>query len=90
MTAGHGPHLDLSRPLNVHVVGAGGAGMSAIAAVLVPDGECTGERLSGIVESLRAEPGRLSQMAAAAAASGHRDAADKVAALVESVCEGAA
>jgi UDP-N-acetylglucosamine--N-acetylmuramyl-(pentapeptide) pyrophosphoryl-undecaprenol N-acetylglucosamine transferase len=60
------------------------------AAVLVPDGDCTAERLSEIVESLLAEPGRLSQMAAAAAAAGHRDAADKVAALVESVSEGAA
>ncbi len=38
MTAGHGPQLDLSRPLHVHVVGAGGAGMSAIAAVLAAMG----------------------------------------------------
>jgi len=38
VTAGHGPQLDLSRPLHVHVVGAGGAGMSAIAAVLAAMG----------------------------------------------------
>ncbi len=32
------PELDLSRPLRIHVVGAGGAGMSAIATVLVAMG----------------------------------------------------
>jgi UDP-N-acetylglucosamine:LPS N-acetylglucosamine transferase len=39
---------------------------------------------------LIADPARLSQMAVAAAATGHRDAAEKVAVLVESVSKGAA
>jgi len=60
------------------------------AAQIVRDDDCTAEWLSKIVESLTADPGRLSQMAAAAAAAGHRDAAEKVAALVESVSRGAA
>ncbi len=59
------------------------------AAVLVRDDECTPEGLSAIVEPLLAEPARLEQMGAAAVAAGHRDAADKVAQLVESVSQGA-
>src|ERR1039458_7793408 len=35
------PQIDLSEPLRVHVVGVGGAGMSAIAAVLVGMGHHT-------------------------------------------------
>jgi hypothetical protein len=37
-TSGGGPALDLSRPRRIHVVGAGGAGMSAIASVLAAMG----------------------------------------------------
>ncbi len=37
------PEIDLSRPVHVHVVGAGGAGMSAIAAVL----QAMGHRTTG-------------------------------------------
>ena len=37
-SVGGGGPLDLSRPITVHVVGAGGAGMSAIASVLVAMG----------------------------------------------------
>jgi UDP-N-acetylglucosamine--N-acetylmuramyl-(pentapeptide) pyrophosphoryl-undecaprenol N-acetylglucosamine transferase len=60
------------------------------AAQMVRDDGCTAEWLSEIVQSLIAEPGRLAQMAVAAAATGHRDAAQKVAELVESVSKGAA
>ena len=43
MTTPDGSQVDLSRPLRVHVVGVGGAGMSAIAAVLASMGhEVTG------------------------------------------------
>jgi undecaprenyldiphospho-muramoylpentapeptide beta-N-acetylglucosaminyltransferase len=58
------------------------------AAVLLRDGECTPEHLAERVESLRAEPGRLEAMGAAAAVAGHKDAAARIAALVESVSEG--
>ncbi len=53
------------------------------AAVLVPDGELDGPRMAAEVETLLGDPGRLASMAAAAAGAGHRDAADRVAALVE-------
>ncbi|MGD0943285.1 MAG: UDP-N-acetylmuramate--L-alanine ligase [Acidimicrobiales bacterium] len=43
MTTPDGSQVDLSRPLRIHVVGVGGAGMSAIAAVLASMGhEVTG------------------------------------------------
>ena len=60
------------------------------AAQIVRDNDCTAAWLCEIVESLIADPARLSQMAVAAAATGHRDAAEKVAVLVESVSKGAA
>ncbi|MGA3214540.1 MAG: UDP-N-acetylglucosamine--N-acetylmuramyl-(pentapeptide) pyrophosphoryl-undecaprenol N-acetylglucosamine transferase [Acidimicrobiales bacterium] len=60
------------------------------AAVLLKDGDCTAERLSELVASLVGQPSRLAAMGAAAVAAGHRDAADRVAALVESVAEGVA
>ena len=60
------------------------------AAQIVRDSDCTAGWLSEIVESLITDPVRLSQMAVAAAAAGHRDAAEKVAVLVESVSKGAA
>ena len=50
------PELDLSRPLRIHVVGAGGAGMSAIATVLVAMGhQVSGSDLkdSSALERLR-------------------------------------
>ena len=53
------------------------------AAVLVPDGELDADRLVAEVETLLADDTRLAAMAAAAAAAGRRDAADRVAALVE-------
>ena len=60
------------------------------AALLLPDADCTPERLEELVESLLGDPARLEAMAAAAASAGHRDAADRVAALVESVAKAAA
>jgi len=52
-------------------------------AVVVPDGELDAERLVSEVADLLAVPGRLAEMAEAAASCGHRDAADRVAALVD-------
>jgi len=60
------------------------------AATLLPDGDCTAERLEELVEALFGDPGRLASMGSAAAAAGHRDAAEVVAALVESVAKEAA
>jgi UDP-N-acetylglucosamine--N-acetylmuramyl-(pentapeptide) pyrophosphoryl-undecaprenol N-acetylglucosamine transferase len=56
---------------------------SAGAAVLVPDAECDGDRLDAVVTDLLAAPGRLAQMGTAASALGRRDAAARVADLVE-------
>ena len=53
------------------------------AAVLVPDSELDGARLVAEVDSLLADPARLAAMAAAAAGTARRDAAQRVAALVE-------
>jgi undecaprenyldiphospho-muramoylpentapeptide beta-N-acetylglucosaminyltransferase len=53
-------------------------------AVLVADAEMTAARLVGEVEGLLADPGRLAAMAAAASATGRRDAAEAVATLLES------
>jgi UDP-N-acetylglucosamine--N-acetylmuramyl-(pentapeptide) pyrophosphoryl-undecaprenol N-acetylglucosamine transferase len=53
------------------------------AAVLVPDGELDGARLATEVDGLLGVPERLDAMAKAAAGLARRDAADRVAALVE-------
>ncbi|MGA3351614.1 MAG: UDP-N-acetylglucosamine--N-acetylmuramyl-(pentapeptide) pyrophosphoryl-undecaprenol N-acetylglucosamine transferase [Acidimicrobiales bacterium] len=58
------------------------------AALLLLDADCDATRLAEVVESLLADPERLVAMGSAAAAAGHRDAAEKIAALVESVSEG--
>ena len=57
------------------------------AATLLPDADCSAERLEEIVEALLSDPERLAAMGSAAAAAGHRDASERVAALVESVSE---
>jgi UDP-N-acetylmuramate-alanine ligase len=61
MTADHdqpdGHSLDLSRPTSMHLVGLGGAGMSAIATVLVEMGhKVSGSDLKdgGVLDRLRA------------------------------------
>jgi UDP-N-acetylglucosamine--N-acetylmuramyl-(pentapeptide) pyrophosphoryl-undecaprenol N-acetylglucosamine transferase len=57
------------------------------AALVLSDLECTPERLAGLIEELRGEPERLASIAKAAAASGHLDAAEQIAALVDSVAK---
>jgi UDP-N-acetylglucosamine--N-acetylmuramyl-(pentapeptide) pyrophosphoryl-undecaprenol N-acetylglucosamine transferase len=52
-------------------------------AVLVPDVDMTPARLVTEVDGLLGDPGRLGAMAAAASATGRRDAAEAVAALLE-------
>jgi UDP-N-acetylglucosamine:LPS N-acetylglucosamine transferase len=51
--------------------------------VVVPDPDCTGERLAAELERLLDTPGSLDCMAGAAAAAGHRDAGQRVAELIE-------
>ncbi|HEY6622832.1 MAG TPA: UDP-N-acetylglucosamine--N-acetylmuramyl-(pentapeptide) pyrophosphoryl-undecaprenol N-acetylglucosamine transferase [Acidimicrobiales bacterium] len=53
------------------------------AAVLLPDPSCDGDRLSQVLGSLLADPGRLESMGKAAASVGRREAADAGAAVVE-------
>ncbi|MPY95225.1 MAG: undecaprenyldiphospho-muramoylpentapeptide beta-N-acetylglucosaminyltransferase [Acidimicrobiia bacterium] len=53
------------------------------AALLVPDAELDGARLAAVVESLLSRPGQLAAMRAASASLGRRDAASRVADLVE-------
>jgi len=52
-------------------------------AVVVPDDECTTDRLEAEIGGLLADPGRLATMAAAMRAQARLDAADRVAELVE-------
>ena len=54
------------------------------AAIVVADAEFTGERLVAVVTPLLDDPSRLAAMGSHAAALGHRDAAARVADLVES------
>jgi UDP-N-acetylglucosamine:LPS N-acetylglucosamine transferase len=53
-------------------------------AVLVPDDQCTGERLSTELDDLRSDPGRLDHMRAGALALGRPDAVRAVVEVVES------
>lgn len=57
-------------------------------AVLVPDEECTAERLATELEVLFDGPERLAAMATAMRRSGHVDAADRAAALIEEHARG--
>jgi UDP-N-acetylglucosamine:LPS N-acetylglucosamine transferase len=52
------------------------------AAVLLPDADCTPARLAEVLAPLVDDTDRRRAMASAAAATGHRDAADRVAALL--------
>lgn len=58
------------------------------AAVVVPDGELDGPRLVGEVDALIGDEARLAAMGSAAAAVSRRDAADRIAALVEEHARG--
>jgi len=60
------------------------------AAVMIPDAECTGGRLAEVLEPLLSEPARRFAMSQAARRLGHRDAADQIALLAESVARRAA
>ena len=53
------------------------------AAVVVPDAECTPERLDAVVSELLADSARLERMSAAARGLGRPDAAARLADLVE-------
>ena len=66
-----------------HQTANGRALERAGAAVVVPDAELDGPRLVAEVDRLLGDPRRLDAMAAAAARCARRDAADRVAALVE-------
>ena len=66
-----------------HQTANGRALERAGAAVVVPDGEFDGARLVAEVDRLLGDPSRLEAMAAAAAGCARRDAADRVATLVE-------
>jgi UDP-N-acetylglucosamine--N-acetylmuramyl-(pentapeptide) pyrophosphoryl-undecaprenol N-acetylglucosamine transferase len=57
--------------------------VDAGAAVLLPDGECDGERLAAELTSLLDDPDRLRSMGRAARQLGHPDAAARVAELVD-------
>jgi UDP-N-acetylglucosamine--N-acetylmuramyl-(pentapeptide) pyrophosphoryl-undecaprenol N-acetylglucosamine transferase len=60
------------------------------AAVMILDSECTGERLAQIVAPLLAEAPLRAAMGEAAGTLGHREAADQIAILAESVARRAA
>jgi len=60
------------------------------AAVMLSDEDCSPARLEDLVSPLFADHARLDAMASAAGAVGHRDAAERVAELVESVAKEAA
>lgn len=58
--------------------------------VLVPDSECVAERLEAVVDELLGDAERLALMSDAATRAAHRDAAERIAALVEEVAGRAA
>ncbi|MGC9960778.1 MAG: undecaprenyldiphospho-muramoylpentapeptide beta-N-acetylglucosaminyltransferase [Acidimicrobiales bacterium] len=60
------------------------------ASVMVADSECSGARLGEVIEPLLAEPAMRASMSEAASRLGHRDAADQIALLAESVVRRAA
>ncbi len=64
--------------------------VEAGAAVLIEDADCTGDRLAAAAGPLLAEAERRAAMSEAASRLGHRDAADRIAALAESVARRAA
>lgn len=70
---------------------ANGQALAAVgAAIVVPDPECTTQRVVDEVDSLIGNPDRLATMAAAMRGAAHPDAAEQVAKLVEANAKGAA
>ena len=59
--------------------------VDAGAAVLLPDAECTAERLGGLIGELLGDPGRLDAMSAAARTVARPDAAQRIAAAVTEI-----
>ncbi len=57
--------------------------MTAGAAVLIPDGECTGDRLDAELSSMLADHDRLRAMGEAARGMGRPDAAARIAGLID-------
>jgi UDP-N-acetylglucosamine:LPS N-acetylglucosamine transferase len=57
--------------------------VTAGAALLVPDSECTGPRLGSELKALLDDPDQLGAMGAAARALGHPDAAARIAEVVD-------
>src|SRR5207244_1175041 len=57
-------------------------------AVVLPDHDCTAERLAAEVDALLADPDRLAVVGRAASARARPDAADRVAARVEAAAAG--
>ena len=70
------PHGNGEQALNAGPVVSAGGG------VLVPDAELTGDRLSAELVPLLTDPDRLAEMGAAARASGHAEADDRLAEIV--------
>ncbi len=85
LTAVGVPSVLVPLPIAPHDHQAVGARRLAAAGgcVVVPDAECTGERLERELDGLLGTAGRLEAMAGAAARAGHPDAADRVADLLE-------
>ena len=57
--------------------------VAAGAAIVIPDAECTADRLASELDALLTDPDRLAAMGAAARELGHPDAAVKVAELID-------
>jgi UDP-N-acetylglucosamine--N-acetylmuramyl-(pentapeptide) pyrophosphoryl-undecaprenol N-acetylglucosamine transferase len=57
------------------------------AALVLPDADCSGERLAAVLTSFARDPDRVAAMAASAAGLGRRDAAARVAAVVDEVAD---
>ena len=76
------PHGNGEQALNAGPVVAAGGG------VLVPDAELTGDRVLAELLPLLTDPARLAAMGAAARASGHADADERLARLVLEVARG--
>jgi UDP-N-acetylglucosamine--N-acetylmuramyl-(pentapeptide) pyrophosphoryl-undecaprenol N-acetylglucosamine transferase len=85
LTAVGVPSVLVPLPIAPHDHQAVGARLLAAAGgcTVVPDAECTGERLARELDALLGDPDALDTMARAAAGAGHRDAADEIAALLE-------
>jgi UDP-N-acetylglucosamine--N-acetylmuramyl-(pentapeptide) pyrophosphoryl-undecaprenol N-acetylglucosamine transferase len=85
LTAAGVPSVLVPLPIAPHGHQMAGAQRLAAdgACAVVPDAECTGERLARELDALLGTPGALEAMGRAAARHGHPDAADRIAGLLE-------